>query len=234
MASEASKCRNPVRKKQLRKVARKARRELEAGKGVLPKGKVTHRPAVTKLWINGRASENRDEWTEEVRAHCERCYDDITETSEVRAEKIQRQRTSGDHRVPFQEHRLQITVDKVFRARFKMMKNKANGPTDCLVTEMLQCLPTETVHEVTQWFEKRFKGEYRAPEAWKILRLVSLKKADAKLEKGLRGFRAIALLRVFSKSYTTVLVDLLREKKEPVEWKKLHVGAERGVNCEHM
>ena len=23
-----------------------------------------------------RASEDRDEWTEEVRAHCERCYDD--------------------------------------------------------------------------------------------------------------------------------------------------------------
>ena len=23
-------------------------------------------------------------------------------------------------------------------------------------------------------------------------------------------------------------------KKEPSEWKRLHVGAERGVNCEHM
>ena len=26
-----------------------------------------------------------DEWTEEVRAHCDRCYDDKTETSEVQA-----------------------------------------------------------------------------------------------------------------------------------------------------
>ena len=50
------------------------------------------------------------------------------------------------------------------------MKNKATGPADCLVTEMLQCLPTETVDEVAHWFDKRFKGECRAPEAWKILR----------------------------------------------------------------
>ena len=61
-----------------------------------------------------------------------------------------------------------------------------------------------------------------------------LKKPDAQLEKGLRGFRAIALLSVFSKWYTTVRVDLLREEKEPIEWRSLHVGAERGVNCEHV
>ena len=61
---------------------------------------------------------------------------------------------------------------------------------------------------MAHWFDKRFKGECRAPEAWNILRLVFLKKPDAKLEKGLRGFRAIALLSVFSKWYTTVLVDM--------------------------
>ena len=41
-------------------------------------------------------------------------------------------------------------------------------------------------------------------------------------------------LSVFSKLYNTVLVDLLHEEKEPIEWRNLHVGAERGVNCEHM
>ena len=56
---------------------------------------------------------------------------------------------------------------------------------------------------------------------------------DAKLEKGLRGFRQIALLSVFSK-YTTILVDLLHEEKQPTEWRSLQVGADRGVNCEHM
>ena len=89
---------------------------------------------------------------------------------------------------------------------------------------MLQCLPTETVYEVAHWFNKRFRGECRAPEAWKVLRLVFLKKPDAKLDKGLRGFRALALLSVFSKWYATVMVDMLHEEKEPSKWKRLHAG----------
>ena len=59
------------------------------------------------------------------------------------------------------------------------MKNKANGPADCLVTEMMQCfLPVEAVYEVTQWFKRRFKGECRAPETRNILRLVFFEKPD--------------------------------------------------------
>ena len=30
------------------------------------------------LWVNGRASEDREEWMEEAKAHCERCSDDRT------------------------------------------------------------------------------------------------------------------------------------------------------------
>ena len=71
MVVEAAKCRDPVRRKLLRKRARKARREFDAGRAALPGGKVIHRPVVTKFWNSGRASEDRDEWTEEVRAHCE-------------------------------------------------------------------------------------------------------------------------------------------------------------------
>ena len=81
----------------------------------------------------------------------------------------------------------------------------------------------ETVYEVSHWFHKRFKGECRAQEAWKVLRFVFLEKPNAKLERGLRGFRAIARLSVFSKWYTTVLVDLLREEN-------LHVAAAPGDN----
>ena len=178
-----------MRRRRLRKIAMRARREFEAGKAVLRRGKVINRPVITKLWVNGRASEDRDEWTEEVRAHCERCYDDKEETSEVQAERILSQRRRGDHCVALQGRRVAITVDKVLRARGKMLRNKANGPADCRVTEMLQCLSTETVYEVAHWFDKRFRGGCRALEAWKVLRLVFLKKkTDAKLEKSLRGF----------------------------------------------
>ena len=34
------------------------------------------------------------------------------------------------------------------------MKNKANGPGACLVTEMPREFPMESVHEITHWFEK--------------------------------------------------------------------------------
>ena len=144
MASNAAKCRDLVGRRHSRKIAQKARREFDAGKVVSPRGKVINRPAVTELWVNGRASEDRDERTKEVRAHCERCYDHKEETSEVQAERIQSQRRSGDHCVALQRRRV-ITVGKVLWARGKMLSNKANGPADCLVTEMLQCLPTETV-----------------------------------------------------------------------------------------
>ena len=140
----------------------------------------------------------------------------------------------GDSVVAIQGRRVQITVHRVLRARGKMQSGKSNGPADCLVVEMLNRLPTEVVYEITHWFQRRFLGISKAPEAWRILRLVFLKKPDAKLEKGLRGFRAIALLSVFSKWYTTVLVDTLHEEKELIEWMSLHVGAERGVNCENM
>ena len=87
LACDAAKCRDTVRRRRLRKIAMRARREFEAGKAVLRRGKVINRPVVTKFWGNGRASEDRDE-RREVRAHCERCYDDKEETSEVRAERI--------------------------------------------------------------------------------------------------------------------------------------------------
>ena len=95
MAAEAAKCRDLVTRKLLQKNARKARREFEAGRATLTRGKVIDRPVVTKLWSNGRASEERDEWPEEVTAHCEKCYDDEVETSEVQTERICHQRSRG-------------------------------------------------------------------------------------------------------------------------------------------
>ena len=77
-ASDAAKSRDPVTRRHFRKIAQKARREIEAGKAVLPKEKVI-RLVLTKLWVNSRVSEDRDELTEEVKAHCGRCYDDKEE-----------------------------------------------------------------------------------------------------------------------------------------------------------
>ena len=218
LASLAVQSRDPVKRRVLRKKAQKARREFDARVGALPMGKFVPKLVVTKLWINGRATEDM-----EVRLHCENCYDDRSEASEKQSERIRVQRCRGGSAVVFEVRRMQITVNRVLRARGKMPRAKSIGLADCLVVEMLSRLPTEVIYDVTHWFQKRFQGDCRVAEAWRILSLVFPKKPDARLEKGLRGFRG-----------TPVLEDLLHEEKEPIEWLSLHVGAERGVNCEHM
>ena len=62
----------------------------------------------------------------------------------------------------------------------------------------------------------------------------SVPKTRRQAGKGFRGFRAIVLMSVLSKWCTTVLVDMLHDGKEPSEWERLHVGAERRVKCEHL
>ena len=102
LASVAAQCRDPVKRRVLRRKAQKARREFDARVGALPRGKVVKKPVVTKLWVNGRANEDREEWCEEVRLHCEECYDDKSETSEIQAERIRVQRCRGDCAVALQ------------------------------------------------------------------------------------------------------------------------------------
>ena len=99
-------------------------------------------------------------------------YDDKTETSEVQAERIRHRRSRGDSSVALQGGHRQITIDRVLRARDKMMKNKAKEPADCLVTEMLQCLSTETVYGMMSGS----RGVENSPSCF-------LKEPDAKLEK---------------------------------------------------
>ena len=89
------------------------------------------------------------------------------------------------------------------------------------------CVPGQAlVREAVQ-------GERRAPEAWTMPRLVFLKNPDARLEKGAawvpRNRTAECVLQVVHDGSGGVL-----QEKEPIEWWSLHVGAERGVICEHM
>ena len=62
------------------------------------------------------------------------------------------------------------------------------------------------------------------------------KKPDAKLEKGTRGVRAIALMSVLAEWYAAVMVGLLQEEPEPIEWKGIDCRLEKKgrSNCEHM
>ena len=131
-------------------------------------GTIVKRPVVTKLWIHVCVSEDRDEWNEEFKINCEKCSDDKSETPEAQAERIREQRCRGDSVVAFQGRQVQKTVNKVLRVRGKMLNGKSNGPADCFVVEMFSRYPTEVVYEVTHWFQKRFMGLSRVPEAWRF------------------------------------------------------------------
>ena len=69
---------------------------------------------MNKPWVGGRASEDREEWMEEVRARCERCCDDKDETSEVQAERIREQRCRGDTLVAWQGRKVQSPSTESF------------------------------------------------------------------------------------------------------------------------
>ena len=54
LSSMAAQCRDPVKRRVLRRKAQKARREFDARVGALPRGKVVKKPVVTKIWVDGR------------------------------------------------------------------------------------------------------------------------------------------------------------------------------------
>ena len=115
-----------------------------------------------------------------------------------------------------------------------MSQNKVNGPADAVVSEMIKQLLQEKIYTLTRCFQERFMGQMEAPGSWKIVKLVFLRKPDAKPKKGIRSFRAVVLTSVMSKWYASCIVLRLEKQKEPQSWKKLHVGGVDGISCQHL
>ena len=115
--------------------------------GALPRGTVVKKPVVTKLWVNGRATENREEWCEEVRLHCERSFDGKSETSEKQAERIRVQRCRSDCAVAIQGRRVQITVNRFVRAGRSYVANPRQGGVEAPV---LCWPPPPSLHDATE------------------------------------------------------------------------------------
>ena len=158
LASSAAQCCDPVKRKVLRKHAQKARREFDLEVGALPRGKIDKEACGDHALGQRRGDpEDREEWCDEVRLHFEKCYDDKSETSEKQTERIGVQECRDDSAVAFHCRRVLITVNRVLRARGKMLRGKSNGPADCLVVEMLSCQHTKVIFEVTHWFQKKFQ-----------------------------------------------------------------------------
>ena len=79
----AARCTNKIKRRVLKKQARKARAEhlvkyfLESGNT-----KVRRKP-LTELYVKGSFTEERGEWQKELQRHCEEVHPDQEETREV-------------------------------------------------------------------------------------------------------------------------------------------------------
>ena len=56
-----------------------------------------------------------------------------------------------------------------------MSENKANGREDAVVSEMIKKLLLEKIYAITECFQARLMGLFKAPSSWKIVKLVFLR-----------------------------------------------------------
>ena len=80
-----------------------------------------------------------------------------------------------------------------------MQDDKVSGPEDNMVSEMIKQLPLGFFYMNAKCFQERFMGREKAPNIWKIVNLLFLRKPDAEPKKRIKSYRPIALTSVMSK-----------------------------------
>ena len=71
----------------------------------------------------------------------------------------------------------------MLQGRAKLSDNKANGPEDAVVSEMIKKLQLEKIYTVARCYQERFMGLMESPSSWKIVKLVFLRKPDVAPKK---------------------------------------------------
>ena len=131
-------------------------------------------------------------WAKELNRHCREIQDDPEDTDEVQKELVTDQSGNGTEVTGTGYACQGLTADFVIHAPSFVSKEKADGPEDITVPEMIQESPTEVRHVVTDSFRVRFRGESDASSSCDIVQLVLVRKADANQSQVIRGYRDIA------------------------------------------
>ena len=76
------------KKRCLQKEARKARADHLIKCCLVPVRRKTQRKPLSELYVNGKFTEDREEWQKELQRHCEGVYTDQEETREVQKKRI--------------------------------------------------------------------------------------------------------------------------------------------------
>ena len=146
-----------IKRRTLRKLARKARAEHLVKCSLEPGKKKSKRKPLTELYVKGHFTEDRAKW-QESKGHCEEVYTDVEKTKEVQEKRIEYFRKKGNLQFTEDGRNVEITVDLVLQARARLSDNKVNGPEDAIVSEMIKRLPMEKIYTVARCFQERFMG----------------------------------------------------------------------------
>ena len=76
------------------------------------------------MYVDGKFTEDREEWQKELPRHCEGVFTDPDETREVHEKRIEYFKKKGDRHFTDGGRGAEITVDLVLQARVKMCENK--------------------------------------------------------------------------------------------------------------
>ena len=119
----AARCTAKIKRKVLKKQARKARAEHQV-KCFLEQGKKkAKRKPLTELCVKGHVTEDREEWQKELQRHCEEVYTEQEETKEAQESRIEYFKKTGNQQFTEEGRNTEITVDLVLQARAKMSDN---------------------------------------------------------------------------------------------------------------
>ena len=141
--ASAARCTAKIKRRALRRQARKARAEHLARCSLVPGKKKAKRKPLTELCVEGHFTEDRAEWQKELQRHC--VHTDMEETKEEQENRIEYFWKEGNQQFTEDGRNVEITVDLVLQARAKLSENKVNGLEDAIVSEMIKRLPMEKI-----------------------------------------------------------------------------------------
>ena len=195
----AATCTKVIKRRVLKKQARKARTEHLVKCSLAPGKRKVRRSHCQNCVLTGSSRKTEKSGKESHRGDSEEVYTDQEEIREIQENRIDYFKKKGDQQFTDDGRKAEITVDLRLQARAKMSENKVNGPEDAVVSEMIKQLALEKIYTITKCFQECFMDQMEAPSSWKILKLVFLRKPDAEPKKRIRSYRAIALTLVMSK-----------------------------------
>ena len=116
----AARCTAKIKRRVLKKQARKARAEHQVKCCLVPGKKKAKRKPLTKLYVKGHFTEDREEWQKELQRRCDEVYIDQEETIRSTRKQLNTSKKRGDQQFTMDGRDVdRITVDVVLQARAK-------------------------------------------------------------------------------------------------------------------